>query len=65
MRVNARLPWRVDCPLNPKKDGRWVSKRDYTFVADLDEVTWVADDEVREAVRRTYPEHPWQAVLDG
>lgn len=104
MRVNARSPWRVDCPLNPKKDGKWVSKRDDTIVADLDEVTWVADDGVRylnpelvlhfkalharvkdvvdrdnvlplldderrawlrEAVRRTYPDHPWQAVLDG
>jgi hypothetical protein len=104
MRVDARSPWRVDCPLNPSKDGRWVSKRDETFVADLDEVTWVAADGVRylnpevvlhfkaaharakdvidrdkvlpllsderrtwlaDAVRRTYPDHAWQAVLDG
>jgi hypothetical protein len=104
MRVDARSPWRVDCPLNPRKDGRWVSKRDDTFVADLDEVTWVAEDGVRylnpevvlhfkaaharvkdvvdrdnvlpllnnerrawlaDAVRRTYPDHAWQAVLDG
>lgn len=104
MRVDARSPWRVDCPLNPRRDGRWVSKRDDTFVADLDEVTWVAEDGVRylnpevvlhfkaaharvkdvvdldnvlpllsedrrawlrEAVRRTYPDHAWQPVLDG
>lgn len=104
MRVDARSPWRVDCPLNPRKDGRWVSKRDETFVADLEEVTWVAGDGVRylnpevvlhykaaharakdvidrdnvlpllsdgrrawlaDAVRRTYPDHAWQAVLDG
>jgi hypothetical protein len=47
MRVNARSPWRVDCPLNPRRDGRWVSKRDDAFVADLEEVTWVAGDGVR------------------
>jgi len=104
MRVDARSPWRVDCPLNPRRDGRWVSKRDDSMVADLEDVTWVAEDGVRylnpeivlhykaaharrkdvvdrdnvlpllseprrswlrEAVRRTYPDHPWQAVLDG
>ena len=47
MRRNARSPWRVDCILNPQDDGRWVSKRDPAHVADLDEVTWVADDGVR------------------
>jgi len=47
MRVDARSPWRIDCPLNPSRDGRWVSKRDDSFVADLEEVTWVAADGVR------------------
>src|SRR3954451_1905647 len=47
MRANARSPWRVDCPVNPVRDGRWVSKRDDDLVYDLDEVTWVADDGVR------------------
>ena len=104
MRVDARSPWRVDCPMNPRKDGRWVSKRDEEFVADLEEVTWVADDGVRylnpevvlhfkamharvkdeidrdnvlplldedrrawlrQAIRRTYGDHAWQAALDG
>jgi uncharacterized membrane protein len=104
MRTDARSPWRVDCPLNPGRDGRWRSKRDDTRVAELADVTWVADDGVRylnpeevlfykavlkrrkddvdldnvlplladdrrgwlaDAVRRTYPEHSWQARLDG
>ena len=47
MRENARSPWRVDCPLNPEVDGRWQSKRDESHVADIDEVTWMADDGIR------------------
>ena len=47
MRENARAPWRVDCILNPKRDGRWQSRRHADLVADLDEVTWVAADGVR------------------
>lgn len=47
MRENARSPWRVDCILNPKRDGRWVSRRDDTLEADLEDVTWVAADGVR------------------
>jgi hypothetical protein len=104
MRRDARSPWRVDCPLNPKVDGLWGSKRDETQVAQLADVTWVAGDGVRyldpeqvlfykavlhrtkddldlahtwplldddrrawlrEAVRRTYPDHPWQPLLDA
>lgn len=104
MRENARSPWRVDCPVNPSRDGRWQSKRDDSLVFDLDEVTWVAADGVRylnpevalhykakqvrpkddvdlrtvlpllsderrawlrEAVRRTYPDHVWQPLLDA
>ncbi len=104
MRVDARSPWRVDCPVNPGRDGRWVSKRDDTHVADLEDVTWVAADGLRylapevvlhfkarqarvkdrldlenawplmddaarawlaDAVRRTEPDHAWQAFLDG
>src|SRR5687767_11110017 len=49
MRRDARSPWRVDCLLNPSLDGRWQSKRGASFVADLDEVTWVAADGVRYA----------------
>jgi hypothetical protein len=47
MRENARSPWRVDCPVNPVRDGKWLSKRDDDLVHDLEEVTWVADDGVR------------------
>jgi hypothetical protein len=47
MRENAQSPWRVDCILNGSVDGRWQSKRDPSFVADLEDVTWVADDGVR------------------
>ena len=47
MRANARSPWRVDCILNPKRDGRWVSRRDDTLEAPLEEGTWVSDDGIR------------------
>ncbi len=47
MRVDARSPWRVDCILNEGREGRWVSRHDASFVADLDEVTWCAADGVR------------------
>ena len=47
MRECARTPWRVDCITNPSRDGRWVSRRDDTLEADLEDVTWVADDGIR------------------
>lgn len=47
MRRDSRSPWRIDCPLNPRRDGLWQSKRDDDLVAELDEVTWVADDGIR------------------
>lgn len=47
IRENARSPWRIDCILNPSRDGRWKSKRDDAHVADLDDVTWVAGDGIR------------------
>ena len=53
MRENARSPWRVDCILNQSQDGRYQSRRDPSFVADLDDVTWVADD----GIRYLRPEH--------
>jgi hypothetical protein len=103
IRENASSPWRADFILNPSRDGRWVSRRDETHVADLTEVTWSDTDGVRyqnpeivlhhkakqgrpkdewdrdrvlpllrpeqrvwlaDAVRRTYPDHPWQPLLD-
>jgi hypothetical protein len=47
MRENARCPWRIDCITNPSRDGRWVSRRDETLEADLEDVTWVGDDGIR------------------
>ena len=47
MRRDARSPWQVDCLLTASVDGRWQSKRDPEFVADLDAITWIADDGVR------------------
>jgi hypothetical protein len=47
IRRNATSPWRVDFILNPSEDGRWVSRRDPSHVADLDDVTWVDTDGVR------------------
>ena len=57
--------------------GRWQSKRDASFVADLEEVTCIDLDGVwpllddgrrawlRESLRRLHPDHPWQARLDA
>ena len=47
VRREARSPWLLDCILNPDADGRWQSKRDPEHVADLEDVTWVADDGIR------------------
>lgn len=47
LREHALAPWRVDCILNPSDHGRWVSKRDSSHVADLDEVSWVTPDGIR------------------
>ena len=47
IREHALAPWLVDGLLTPDEDGRWVSKRDPTHVADLDDVTWVHSDGVR------------------
>ena len=43
LRAHALAPWRVDVVLNPDDDGRWVSRRDPTYVVDLDVVTWELD----------------------
>lgn len=47
VREHAMAPWLIDIPMNPSVDGRWQSKRDPDLVADLDEVTWVAETGVR------------------
>ncbi len=43
VRRDSRSPWLLDIPLNPERGGRWLSKRDDTFDAALEDVTWVAD----------------------
>jgi hypothetical protein len=47
VRRDADSPWLLDIPLNPERDGRWVSKRDPSIHDELDEVTWVAPDGIR------------------
>jgi hypothetical protein len=43
LREHALSPWRADVLLNPDDAGRWVSRRDPSFVAPLDDVTWELD----------------------
>ncbi len=47
MREDSRSPWRVDCILNPAREGRWVSRHDDSFEADLVDVTWTGPDGIR------------------
>jgi hypothetical protein len=51
LRAHALAPWRADVVLNPDDDGDWVSRRDRSFSAPLDEVTWE-----RDGVRYLNPE---------
>ncbi len=51
LREHALAPWKADVLLNPDDDGRWVSRRDPSFVAPLDDVTWE-----RDGVRYLRPE---------
>jgi hypothetical protein len=43
LREHALAPWRADLVLNPDREGEWVCRRDPTFVAPLDDVTWERD----------------------
>ena len=47
LREHAQAPWVLDCLFNDDRDGLWVSRRDETWTAPLEEVTWVADDGIR------------------
>jgi hypothetical protein len=47
LRANATSPWIVDIPLTPNAGGRWTNKLLPDQVAELDTVTWVADDGIR------------------
>ena len=47
LREHALAPWVLDCLLTEDREGLWVSRRDETWTARLEEVTWVADDGIR------------------
>ena len=47
LREHAWQPWVADVVASPDEDGRWVFRRDPTFTAPLDEVTWVDADGIR------------------
>ncbi|GAB3872312.1 hypothetical protein [Terrabacter terrigena] len=51
MREHALAPWSCELLLNRDVDGRWQSKRDTTFSAPLEAVTWE-----RDGVRYLAPE---------
>lgn len=51
LRAHALAPWRADVVLNRDRDGDWLSRRDPSFSAPLDEVTWE-----RDGVRYLNPE---------
>ena len=42
-----RIPWVIDLPITPDRDGLWTNKRMPDHVAPLEDVTWVADDGIR------------------
>lgn len=47
IREGAGSPWVLDVPLTPVTDGRWTNKRLRQQTAELEDVTWAADDGLR------------------
>jgi hypothetical protein len=47
LREHSQAPWVLDCLFNDDADGLWVSRRDETWTAPLENVTWVAEDGLR------------------
>jgi hypothetical protein len=47
IRKHGDAPWVIDLPLTPDRDGRWVNKFIPDHVGHLEEVTWVAADQLR------------------
>ena len=43
----CHAPWVVDIPITPDANGRWTHKFLPGEVADVEDVTWVADDGIR------------------
>jgi hypothetical protein len=44
IRETATDPWLLDIIVSPDRDGRWMFKRDPTYIDELAAVTWRADD---------------------
>lgn len=57
LRAHATAPWVADVILQDDQGGRWLSRRNPDHVADLDEVTWVADDGTRYIAPEIALEH--------
>lgn len=73
LREHALAPWRADIVVNPDDDGLWVCRRDTSFVAPLETVTWERDGirylnpeivlAFKARQRRTKDEHDFAAIL--
>lgn len=46
-REHAWSPWRLDLLATLNRDGLWVNKRDTSFAAGLEGVTWLGEDGIR------------------
>jgi hypothetical protein len=47
VREHGDAPWLIDLPLTPDRDGLWTNKFLPEHTAEIDEVTWVADNRIR------------------
>jgi aminoglycoside-2''-adenylyltransferase len=47
VRKHSGAPWVIDLPLTPDRDGLWTNKFVADHVGPIEEVTWLADDQVR------------------
>jgi hypothetical protein len=47
VRKHGDAPWVLDLPLTPDRDGLWTNKLIPDHVGHIDEVTWLADNQIR------------------
>jgi len=47
VRKNGGAPWVIDLPLTPDREGLWTNKFLPDHAAPLEEVTWLANDQIR------------------